>query len=532
MKDIILQQGRFFRLSSQSQTQFDKDSLKKILPEDVVEYVEVDGKVKVTGLISRKPRVTLGILLGRTLSLPMLNPHFLHYVFTRPYVIMVTGCLVETTESGVQIIKLYGPMSQRQWDLRICQDIYTISAETMKPQVEEKRGPSLYTTPNRVDQRGLITFNIDPPHSKDFDDAISVDVGRNKIYVHIVDIHHLLMDEPRIEMEARSLGNTLYLPEGVFNILPKSYSEHTLSLIEGEDRLVITVEMQLDDTHQIIDSKIYPAIISVKKRYNYNEVDLLLSEGVDPVMQYLDRVSNHDGWARSTLDVPHVSLDMAGCRVSSVRLDRRTPSHVIVEALMVKTNQIISERIQTSDYHKILERYHEPSLCEQGDIPPSGISDTLAFLTRLRRAKYSQTQTGHFALRLKNYTHFTSPIRRSFDVLVHKVLAGVRFQEGWLGEIIDYLNDREQLIDKICQMYQQWKLMTYLEERRCDQAEYTAEILKIPPHGIQFVVLPLLMTGFITMPDCSKFQPGDQIRVLPHSFDWKHFSVEWRIIEN
>jgi len=536
MRDIVLEQGRFFRLSAQSKTQFDKDSLKRILPEDVVEYLETEGKVTVTRLISRKSRITLGILYGRTLSLPMLSPHFLEYVPTQPYTTTATSCLVKTATDGLQIIKIYGPMSQRQWDLEICQDVYLQSRTTTPDDLvvarvvttdgEDTR--SLYTTSERVDQRGLFTFNIDPAHSRDFDDAISVDLTQDKIYVHIVDIHHQLIDKPEIEIEARRLGNTLYLSEGVYNILPSTYSDHVLSLIKGEDRLVITVEMQLDkDHHCVIESKIYSAVICVKKRYNYEEVDQLLLEGVDPVMQYLEKVSDHGGWAKGTLDVPQVSLDMDGAKVNSVRLTRRTPSHAIVETLMVKTNQLISERLQRSEYHKILERYHESSLIKLDECEPSEIVDVLTLLARLRRARYSQMHSGHFALQLKSYTHFTSPIRRSFDVLVHKVLAGIRFEEDWLGGIIDYLNDREQLIDKICQMYQQWKLMTYVEEHQWEQVEYPAEVLKVLPHGIQILILPLLMTGFIPITNCSGYQPKVCIRVHPRSFDWKHSTIEW-----
>jgi ribonuclease R len=162
------------------------------------------------------------------------------------------------------------------------------------------------------------------------------------------------------------------------------------------------------------------------------------------------------------------------------------------------------------------------------DNPPETIPETLLLLLRLRRARYSNTHSGHFALRLQNYTHFTSPIRRSFDVLVHKVLAGVRFHEDWLRTIIDYLNEREVVIDKIYQLYQQWKMMSYLEDR--PGVDYVAGILKVLPHGIQIIVQPLLMTGFITLDDTSEFQAKEIIRVKPVSFDWKTLVVSWIIV--
>jgi ribonuclease R len=348
-----------------------------------------------------------------------------------------------------------------------------------------------------------------------------------KIYIHIVDIHHQIVDDPEIEAQARSLGNTLYLSEGVYNVFPEFYSNHVLSLVEGEDRLVITVEMQLGEGYDITEYKIYPATIRIKKRYCYEEVDQLL-ETSDPTMMFLKGILSGDSWSRSTFDIPQVKLQILHSKIDTLYQTSRTASHEIVEALMVKTNQLVSERLQTSEFHKVLERYHETTFEMDLDNPPETIPETLLLLLRLRRARYSNTHSGHFALRLQNYTHFTSPIRRSFDVLVHKVLAGVRFQEDWLRTIIDYLNEREVVIDKIYQLYQQWKMTSYLEDR--PGVDYVAGILKVLPHGIQILVQPLLMTGFITLDDTSEFQAKEIIRVKPVSFDWKTLVVSWSIV--
>jgi exoribonuclease R len=529
MRDVVVIQGRFFRLATQSTTHFDKSSLRTILPEDIVDYCYHEGKVNVMKIISRKRTITYGILYGKTLSLPLLSPHFLAMISKHSYAIHPTSCLVKITTEEISIIKTYGPVSQRTWDLQICQDVYvqSTSNDFMSARMEDPDEP-LYDFQNRVDQRELFTFNIDPAHSRDFDDAISVDIENRKIYVHIVDIHHQLLDEHDIETNARSLGNTLYLSEGVCNILPEIYSNQLLSLIEGEDRMVITVEMHLDENHNVINSLVYPAWIQIKKRYCYEEVDQLLDSQSSPVLEYLKTIlSNQDCWRRTTIDVPQIKLIIQESKIDSIMNTPRKISHSIVEALMIKTNQIVSERIQQSDFHKILERYHETSDVDLS-ISHGGISEAMILLTRLRRAKYSHMDSGHFALQLKSYTHFTSPIRRSFDVLVHKVLAGVRFQEEWLGNIIYYLNDREILIDKICQLYQQWKFTTYIEDR--GRVVYHAEILKVLPHGIQFIISSMMMTGFILLDDTTTLSPKDIIKVSPQKIDWKRISLEWVIV--
>jgi exoribonuclease R len=528
MKDIVLLQGRYYRLSKYKSTNFDKQSLRSILPEDFVEYDVQGNKINILKIIDRRPRITLGILNGKTLSLPLVSPHFLTHLQTHPYVAHPTSCLVKVDMGGISIIRTYGRIDQRGWDLQICQDVYlqSSSQRAMQPVIEQ--GEPLYDILQRVDQRELFTFNIDPSHSKDFDDAISVDIVNRKIYIHIVDIHHQLIDEPELEAKARSLGNTLYLSEGVYNVFPEFYSDHILSLVEGEDRLVITVEMELGDGYDIKGYKIYPAMICIKKRYCYEDVEQLLVQ-LDPTMMFLKGILEDGSWARSTFNIPQVRMQILHSKIEGLQQNFRTSSHEIVEALMVKTNQLISERLHTSDYHKILERYHETTLEIDLDTPPETIPETLLLLLRLRRARYSNTQSGHFALKLQSYTHFTSPIRRSFDVLVHKVLAGIRFQEDWLRNTIDYLNEREILIDKICQLYQQWKLMSYVEDRM--EVDFQAEVLKVLPHGIQILVQPMLMTGFITLNGGSNFQTKRLIKVRSTSLDWKTFAVEWSIVE-
>jgi ribonuclease R len=512
MKDIIVLQGRYFRLFHEESTTFDKSSIKTILPEDVVDYTVEETRTKVTRIISRRTRVTYGVLYGRSLSLPLLSPHFLTYVPNHPYAIRPTSCLVKVETSRISIMKSYGRVDQRDWDLQICQDIFVHSAlpPTQPPMMVP--GKSLYDSEQRVDQRGLFTFTIDPVHSRDFDDAISVDIEEGKIYVHIVDIHHQLIDEPEVEARGRSLGNTLYLTEGVYNVFPDFYANHVLSLAEGEDRLVITVEMQLGEDRTVVAHKIYPALIRVNKRYCYEEADSL------PLTMFLQRVVQEGSWMK---------FQMHNFRFPPPQQSSRTPSHEIIEALMVKANQIVSQRLQTSDYHKVLQRYHESTPGMDLTTLQHTIPDPLLLLLRLRRARYSSSSSGHFALGLDSYTHFTSPIRRSFDVLVHKVLAGIRFEEEWLEKTIDYLNDREMLIDKICQLYQQLKWMSYLEER-VDVLQ-DAEVIKVLPRGIQIFIPELLMSGFVTLDENPIFQTKDLIRVYPQTLDWKTLSIGWSI---
>lgn len=524
--DIVVSQGRFLRLSGESMTLFSLNSLRKILPGDVVEYEKEGNLTTVVRILDRERMITYGILYGKTLSLPLMSSQFLHYSKSSSYASAPLSCLVKLVDNEVNILKTYGPVCSRSRDLEICRDIYSQSA---KKGVEPRLGnpvSSFYDREERADHRDLYTLNIDPPQSKDFDDAISVDVERRVVYVHIVDIHHLFLDYPHLETRSLALGNTLYLPEGNYNILPDECSEDLFSLVEGMDRRVITVEFVLDSKFDVERSEVYPSLIRVKRRYHYEEVDKLILEGGDSRIDFLSRLSeNKASWPRSSLDIPQVCLKVSGCLLKEVERERRTPSHLIVETLMIKTNQVISERLRKTDYGINLERYHEKT----GDLDltkiPSEESELIALRSRLRRAKYSASESGHFALNLKSYTHFTSPLRRSFDVLVHRVLAGVRFDPSWIEEMVEYLNERGELTDRLCRFYQDLKILTYLE--RGGGVEYEAVVLKVKPDGMQFFIQDLHLKGYISLPAVIIPEEKSGIRVLFKGVDWKTLTPFW-----
>ena len=139
---------------------------------------------------------------------------------------------------------------------------------TIIPKYKEEVKP--FYTDDFTDLTHLDTFNVDPTESKDFDDAISV--CDNKIYVHIVDAHEQIKMLTDTDINSLKHSFTLYLPEQVENILPKDLAENNLSLVQGEERKTITIEYTINtDTQDIISHKIYKSIISIKRRYDYNE---------------------------------------------------------------------------------------------------------------------------------------------------------------------------------------------------------------------------------------------------------------------
>jgi ribonuclease R len=514
MIDTIEKNGLFFRLSKDKQTFFDKQSMKIILPGDVVEYtVNNDNLVSVLS-INRKKQYALGILYGKTVSLGMLSKHYIYYDKKLQYNPEPKHCLFlidemkNSLEQSITIVKEYTSVSSRIMDKIMFSDLFLYSVdESFYLNTKFDISKPLYKFPEdyNPDQTNLYTFSIDPEYSKDFDDAISVDTVKHILYVHIVDIVKGFSMHPEIEKQAFLLGNTLYLYEEVINMLPKELAEYDFSLIANQNRNVITVEMHIDKDNQynVKDYYIYPSTIKIKRRYSYETALLDIENDNLKYLANMIRETSSPYWRYSINNVSRKTfkLDATG-KIKNVVSETPNIANKIIEALMIKANTIVSEHITedalTSSFVDIiLERYHKKNSIM---IPQEKISEMefIDCIRKLHRAKYSDKESGHYALNLTNYTHFTSPIRRAFDILVHKTLAGIIAREP--GELIDYINYRDELTDRIDKYYRQLKLLSLFQENLNELKEntcYSAMVIQVSGMGIRFLIEGLNYDDFI-----------------------------------
>lgn len=518
MEGVIEKNGPYFRLKGEELTRFDKVSLRKILPDDVVRYEFEDRCVKVQSIIERKREITIGIVFAKTLSLPLLNPNFLQFIDIR-YVTEATFCLVNIQPDGkIEIVKYYSKLQDRGRDREMCHDLFLLSVDHEPfTNLVTKHSNHMYMLNKRIDQRSFQTFNIDPAHSKDFDDAISVDIENNIVYIHIVDINYHLTTKPQLERRAFGLGNTLYLPEGNLNSIPDEFSEIRFSLIEGKDREVITVELRLDYDGNIENYFVYPAVITIKKRYSYETATSELETSL--YLRYLSKLLENPVWKHS--NNPDVVKRLI-INPDSGELERAEPyqsvrANKIIEALMIKTNVIISCHLDL--FGVTLERFHETS---GASLPTPDLSeaDFINRIRRLKRAEYSSGSVGHYALGELRYTHFTSPIRRAFDILVHKALAGtlVENPEG----IITYINQRSKLTDDIERLYTKLKLLTYFDTHR--DKVYRGEVVSVRETGAQVYIPEFGHRDFLRIIN-SGLEKGDKIELLVENVVWMDLQV-------
>jgi len=326
---------------------------------------------------------------------------------------------------------------------------------------------------DRQDLRDLPFITIDGASARDFDDAIYAKEnadGTIMLYVSIADVSYFVRPETPLDTEARRRGNSVYFPDMVIPMLPERLSNDLCSLNPDVDRLTFTCEVKMDHEGNPIDSKVYTSIIRSRARLTYASVEVYLKEGksrevTESISSILDTLNGvyerllKRRMKRDSLDFdfpePQVSLDSRG-HIENVYRAPRYSSHRLVEECMLLANEIVAIRIREAEVNGVF-RVHEPPgddriedlkgtlsaigiglsqsvsgspapfrniLKEARGTPMERFLNTI-ILRSMKRAVYSEEPDGHFALALEDYTHFTSPIRRYADLLVHRILKGL-----------------------------------------------------------------------------------------------------------
>jgi ribonuclease R len=317
----------------------------------------------------------------------------------------------------------------------------------------------------RVDCRQHNVVTIDPDDAKDFDDAICLQreaQGRWKLWVHIADVSHYVRTGTALDEEARTRGNSTYLVDRVIPMLPEALSNEICSLKPGVDRLTKCVEFLLSNEGRVLDAKFYSAVIRSKRRFTYKEALAILQRGPleDSISQMLhdahemaQRIRKARFRAGSlALDFPEtkIRLDAHG-RVLLIEKIENDVSHQLIEEYMLLANEAVAGRLMSlgrpsiyrvheppdetrlSDYREDVVSHHIPcgnlthrpevqKLLQRLDTMPIGAALKIGFLRSLMRARYAVEPLGHYGLAKTKYTHFTSPIRRYADLVVHRTL--------------------------------------------------------------------------------------------------------------
>jgi ribonuclease R len=326
--------------------------------------------------------------------------------------------------------------------------------------------------PNRVDLRALAFCTIDPVTAKDFDDAIFYDEAQNILYVAIADVSHYVSYYDAIDQEAKNRGFTIYLPHKSIPMLPRILSENLCSLNPNEDRLAFVCKLTLDRDFKPLKQEFFEAIIHSKMRYNYDQIDELLQSGKFPqpfqflkklfkITQMLRQKRLKTGFDFESEELK-LTLDDA-FNLQSISVETSTPSHSLIEECMLLAN-IAASKVNEKSIYRI---HDKPSLKKieelLGDLASVGIfveeyDDGVDLILKiqakakelglskevdemliksLKQASYSDENIGHFGLGFESYSHFTSPIRRYSDLILHRLIkAKLKNDEKELGYLL------------------------------------------------------------------------------------------------
>ena len=438
----------------------------------------------------------------------------------------------------------------------------------VKKQLEQI--PSIVTEKeivNRKDLREEEIFTIDGSDTKDIDDAISIKKEANGNYilgVHIADVTYYFKENSPLDNSAYDKATSVYLTNYVLPMLPHQLSNGICSLNEGVDRLTITCEVKFDNNANIIDYDIYESVINSKKKMTYESVNRLLEENIVD-KGYEDYVSSlklmHElsskirknkvkrGYIEFLSDEIKIIVDEYGIPIDIHQKEQKT-GEKLIEDFMIVANEAVATRIKDMGLPNIY-RIHEKPKIEKikeflgyvtslgykltGDfskLEPKDIQNMLEqlkdkkefpilsdmLLRCMQKAIYSNENIGHFGLASPCYTHFTSPIRRYPDEIVHRLLRKYLFKHDYSNESMDNLESKiamqaehssimERKAVECEREVNDMKMAEYMESHIGE--EFDGTIVGVKNFGM-FVKLTNLVEGAVSIRDLGNYFTYDE----------------------
>jgi ribonuclease R len=407
---------------------------------------------------------------------------------------------------------------------------------------------------NRSDFRDRETITIDPATARDFDDAVDLRPlpgGGWELGVHIADVAHYVRPGSATDKEARQRGCSVYFPDRVVPMLPERLSNDICSLNPHTDRLAMSAILEVDSAGHVVASRFHNSVIRSRERMDYGSVQKILDGdsstrrrhhkivGTVDDLAKLARIMRERRRERGTIDLdlpePELAYDEEG-EVRGIVKSSRFDSHRLIEEFMIAANESVARHLE-QEMPATIFRVHEPPDPERvGDL-----SDTLAalglrfrpkhvtplafqqfldsiegrpdeqmvsflVLRSFRQAVYSTTNVGHFGLASRSYLHFTSPIRRYPDLVVHRILkarlAGSRrpgYVPGELESIAATSSARERVADMAERDLFDWKRMILLEEHLGDTLD--AIIIGVHRRGVRVELVDYFIEGDVAVDD-------------------------------
>ncbi len=469
-------------------------------------------------------------------------------------------------------------------------------------------------TLDRDDWRDRAVITIDPHDAKDFDDAISVQKmphGGWQLAVHIADVSHYVKPGSALDKEARERGNSTYMADRVLPMIPRELSNHLCSLMPGVDRLTQCCLMNIDKDGHIRSSRFTRAVIHSGRRFTYEQVqDILMKPAKEVAKLFPDEdpaiISMlHEAWALASLlrkqRFANGALDLDMPEVSVVLDDQGTPtgivkseyneSHQLIEECMLVANESTAKILKNRSQNTIYRIHDDPDpdrLNEYAELArlhgykPGDLTNKkhiqkllndakgsveehaikIGLLKSLKRAVYFQDPLGHYGLSKANYCHFTSPIRRYADLVVHRGLqrnlenppkhVDKTPSPGEVAQIALHISETERTSAEAENESRRLKMLQYLHicSLQDDPPVFNTVVTDVRHFGLFVEALDIMTKGLIqteefpegewrfeqnlirfTGPRGQKFTIGEQYKCIVAKVDMERQMVDFKFAD-
>ena len=430
------------------------------------------------------------------------------------------------------------------------------SAEAIGEATRLGRSVSEKDLSGRTDFRGLTTVTIDGEHARDFDDAITLDKLPNGNYwlgVHIADVSHYVREGTALDREAYERGTSVYFPERAVHMFPSELATGLCSLNPQLDRLVQSCLMEINRRGEVVRYEFHDGVINSNERMTYTAVNGILTDRDSELiaryrplvpmfdaMHELFHILNDARRRRGSIDFDlneaEVILDEGGLVEAIIALQRNV-AHRLIEEFMLLANETVASYLDAQAAPALYRVHEEPDVLKVAKFEEfiSGFGYSLgAPLTTLRprhfqklieriqgrpeekpiaflmlrtmqKARYAPENLGHFGLAATSYTHFTSPIRRYPDLIVHRALRAARHQaltdeqrDAWaedLPEAARHTSEMERRADDAERELLQWKKVKFMADKVGD--EFEGYITGVAAFGLFIELIEHFVEGLV-----------------------------------
>jgi ribonuclease R len=395
---------------------------------------------------------------------------------------------------GGEIVKILGKAGNEETEYNSL--LYKFGLEEIFPDEvikEVQKRTAITDIKNREDYRDKICFTIDPEDAKDYDDAVSLELTKDNNYllgVHISDVSEYVRENTALDREAFRRGTSVYLANRVVHMLPQKLSNDLCSLKEKEDRLTFSVIIKINKQGTIKDYSIEKSVINSKRRFTYEEVQKIIDSKKGEFSEIISMMNNlakkltskrlKEGSLDFETREPKFIFDEKG-KLKDIKIYDRLDSMRMIEEFMLLANKCVTEYVKElskserrqyefiyrvhdypdpeklNDLTEYIEQFgYDFNINEKDSInrllemikgkPEEYIINNL-LIRSMAKAIYTNKNIGHYGLGFQYYTHFTSPIRRYPDLIVHRILKEYLFNNKNINKKI--LELRKSLPD-IC----------------------------------------------------------------------------------